>query len=167
VEVPRGILYHMYEFDEKGRIARADCVIPTSQNHANIQHDIAALAEELAGRIFRTRISSGSPPCWFAPTTPVSPVPCTDRREAESGYLSLSPPRPVTEHRFVVELPLVLRAIGHGKGSLAIDLVIAECALVFPAVREGEVSLAALDAALKFTGIYTAIGRGFLPWPFF
>ena len=48
VEVPRGILYHMYEFDEKGRIVRADCVIPTSQNHANIQHDIAALAEESA-----------------------------------------------------------------------------------------------------------------------
>jgi coenzyme F420-reducing hydrogenase alpha subunit len=48
VEVPRGILYHMYEFDEQGRIVRADCVIPTSQNHANIQHDIAALAEESA-----------------------------------------------------------------------------------------------------------------------
>ncbi len=48
VEVPRGILYHMYEFDGKGRIVRADCVIPTSQNHANIQHDIAALAEESA-----------------------------------------------------------------------------------------------------------------------
>ena len=48
VEVPRGILYHMYEFDEGGRIVRADCVIPTSQNHANIQLDIAALAEESA-----------------------------------------------------------------------------------------------------------------------
>lgn len=48
VEVPRGILYHMYEFDGKGKITRADCVIPTSQNHANIQHDIALLAEESA-----------------------------------------------------------------------------------------------------------------------
>ncbi|MHB8791117.1 MAG: Ni/Fe hydrogenase subunit alpha [Desulfobulbaceae bacterium] len=48
VEVPRGILYHMYELDESGRIARADCVIPTSQNHANIQHDITALAAEAA-----------------------------------------------------------------------------------------------------------------------
>lgn len=48
VEVPRGILYHRYEFDAKGKITRADCVIPTSQNHANIQHDIAALAEESA-----------------------------------------------------------------------------------------------------------------------
>ncbi len=49
VEVPRGILYHSYEFDEKGRITKADCVIPTSQNHANIQHDLVALAAELAG----------------------------------------------------------------------------------------------------------------------
>jgi coenzyme F420-reducing hydrogenase alpha subunit len=48
VEVPRGILYHRYEFDGKGRIVRADCVIPTSQNHANIQHDITALAEKSA-----------------------------------------------------------------------------------------------------------------------
>ena len=45
VEVPRGILYHCYEFDGDGRIVRSDCVIPTSQNHANIQHDLTALAE--------------------------------------------------------------------------------------------------------------------------
>ncbi len=50
VEVPRGILYHCYEFDDKGRIVRADCVIPTGQNHANIQHDLEALAEEYATR---------------------------------------------------------------------------------------------------------------------
>lgn len=48
VEVPRGILYHMYEFDGEGRIVRADCVIPTGQNHANIQHDIEVLAKESA-----------------------------------------------------------------------------------------------------------------------
>lgn len=48
VEVPRGILYHMYEFDGQGRIIRADCVIPTSQNHANIQHDLEKLARESA-----------------------------------------------------------------------------------------------------------------------
>jgi coenzyme F420-reducing hydrogenase alpha subunit len=46
VEVPRGILYHCYEFDDNGRILKCDCVIPTSQNHGNIQHDL----EELAGR---------------------------------------------------------------------------------------------------------------------
>jgi coenzyme F420-reducing hydrogenase alpha subunit len=44
VEVPRGILYHCLEFDGDGRIKKADCVIPTSQNHANIHDDIQALA---------------------------------------------------------------------------------------------------------------------------
>lgn len=44
VEVPRGILYHSYEFDETGHIVKCDCVIPTSQNHANIQHDLEELA---------------------------------------------------------------------------------------------------------------------------
>jgi coenzyme F420-reducing hydrogenase alpha subunit len=48
VEVPRGILYHCYEFDKEGRIVKSDCVIPTSQNHANIQHDLTALAEQYA-----------------------------------------------------------------------------------------------------------------------
>jgi coenzyme F420-reducing hydrogenase alpha subunit len=48
VEVPRGILYHCYEFDKEGRIIKSDCVIPTSQNHANIQHDLTALAEQYA-----------------------------------------------------------------------------------------------------------------------
>jgi len=48
VEVPRGILYHCYEFDDKGKILRSDCVIPTGQNHANIQHDLTALAAQCA-----------------------------------------------------------------------------------------------------------------------
>lgn len=48
VEVPRGILYHCYEFDGEGRITKADCVIPTSQNHANIQHDLVAMTEVMA-----------------------------------------------------------------------------------------------------------------------
>jgi len=46
VEVPRGILYHAYTFDEHGRITDADCVIPTSQNHANIQHDLEQLVKD-------------------------------------------------------------------------------------------------------------------------
>jgi len=50
VEVPRGILYHAYEFDRQGRIVKADCVIPTSQNHANIHHDLAALARQGAAQ---------------------------------------------------------------------------------------------------------------------
>lgn len=48
VEVPRGILYHEYEYDEDGRIVRADCVIPTTQNNANIHHDLHALARQFA-----------------------------------------------------------------------------------------------------------------------
>jgi len=43
VEVPRGILFHAYDYDDQGRITHADCVIPTNQNHANIQYDMDAL----------------------------------------------------------------------------------------------------------------------------
>ncbi len=50
VEVPRGILYHHYEYDDQGRIVRADCVIPTTQNNANIHYDIHNLAKEYALR---------------------------------------------------------------------------------------------------------------------
>jgi len=50
VEVPRGILYHCYEFDSEGRIMNCDCVIPTSQNHANIQHDLSELAARYASQ---------------------------------------------------------------------------------------------------------------------
>lgn len=48
IEVPRGILYHSYTLDKLGIITAADCVIPTSQNHANIQHDLTKLAAESA-----------------------------------------------------------------------------------------------------------------------
>jgi len=48
VEVPRGILYHSYSFGEDGRISDCNMVIPTSQNHANIQHDLVALVEKYA-----------------------------------------------------------------------------------------------------------------------
>jgi coenzyme F420-reducing hydrogenase alpha subunit len=48
VEVPRGILYHYYAFNKEGKITKADCVIPTSQNHANIHYDIEELAEQMA-----------------------------------------------------------------------------------------------------------------------
>lgn len=43
VEVPRGILFHCYEIDEKGVIAGADCVIPTNQNLNNIERDMEKL----------------------------------------------------------------------------------------------------------------------------
>jgi coenzyme F420-reducing hydrogenase alpha subunit len=48
VEVPRGILYHHYEYDSEGYIVRANCVIPTTQNNANIHLDLVALAKQFA-----------------------------------------------------------------------------------------------------------------------
>jgi sulfhydrogenase subunit alpha len=43
VEVPRGILVHDYTLDKKGNCTKANCIIPTNQNHANIQMDMEAL----------------------------------------------------------------------------------------------------------------------------
>lgn len=43
VEVPRGILFHEYRYDFNGFCTGADCIIPTGQNHANIQADFDAL----------------------------------------------------------------------------------------------------------------------------
>ncbi|MGA2261931.1 MAG: Ni/Fe hydrogenase subunit alpha [Acidobacteriota bacterium] len=48
VEVPRGILYHHYEYDKDGYIVRANCIIPTTQNNANIHLDMPALAKHFA-----------------------------------------------------------------------------------------------------------------------
>jgi sulfhydrogenase subunit alpha len=45
VEVPRGILYHEYEYDQEGYVVRANCIIPTTQNNKNIHDDIGALAK--------------------------------------------------------------------------------------------------------------------------
>lgn len=47
VEVPRGLLFHNYDVDEKGIIVKADCIIPTSQNVNNIEHDMQKLVPEL------------------------------------------------------------------------------------------------------------------------
>lgn len=46
VEVPRGVLYHDYEYGDDGRVVRANCVIPTTQNNANIHHDLPELVEQ-------------------------------------------------------------------------------------------------------------------------
>jgi coenzyme F420-reducing hydrogenase alpha subunit len=43
VEVPRGILFHDYTYNEKGVCTKANCVIPTNQNHGNIELDLKAL----------------------------------------------------------------------------------------------------------------------------
>jgi len=47
VEVPRGILFHNYEVDDKGIILKANCIIPTGQNCNNIEHDMKKLVPEI------------------------------------------------------------------------------------------------------------------------
>ena len=42
VEVPRGILFHDYTYNDQGEVVSANCIIPTNQNHANIQKDMEA-----------------------------------------------------------------------------------------------------------------------------
>jgi coenzyme F420-reducing hydrogenase alpha subunit len=46
-EVPRGTLYHHYEIDADGKIANANCIIPTGQNLANIEADMRKLVPEI------------------------------------------------------------------------------------------------------------------------
>jgi coenzyme F420-reducing hydrogenase alpha subunit len=48
VEAPRGILFHAYDYDREGRITRADCVVPTTQNNGNIHRDLPDLVTRLA-----------------------------------------------------------------------------------------------------------------------
>lgn len=43
VEVPRGILFHDYTYNQKGVCTKANCIIPTNQNHGNIELDLKAL----------------------------------------------------------------------------------------------------------------------------
>ncbi len=50
VEAPRGILFHDYTYDDHGVCVKANCVIPTNQNHNNIQKDMEALAPTLLDR---------------------------------------------------------------------------------------------------------------------
>jgi len=47
VEVPRGILFHEYAYDNDGMCTMGNCIIPTNQNHANIQGDFDKLVPEL------------------------------------------------------------------------------------------------------------------------
>jgi coenzyme F420-reducing hydrogenase alpha subunit len=50
VEVPRGILFHDYTYNEKGVCTKANCVIPTNQNHGNIELDMKALLPNMLGK---------------------------------------------------------------------------------------------------------------------
>jgi sulfhydrogenase subunit alpha len=47
VEAPRGILFHDYTYDDKGILTEANCVIPTNQNHNNIQKDMEVLVPSI------------------------------------------------------------------------------------------------------------------------
>ncbi len=47
LEAPRGILFHDYTFDGKGILVNANCIIPTNQNHNNIQKDLQVLAPQI------------------------------------------------------------------------------------------------------------------------
>jgi coenzyme F420-reducing hydrogenase alpha subunit len=46
-DVPRGILFHNYVIDDEGLIQGANCIIPTNQNHANIEADMYALVPQI------------------------------------------------------------------------------------------------------------------------
>ncbi len=42
-EVPRGILFHDYTYDNRGQVVKANCIIPTTQNTQCIDDDMAEL----------------------------------------------------------------------------------------------------------------------------
>ncbi len=50
VDVPRGILFHDYTYDKNGKCVKANCIIPTNQNHANIQKDMDVLVPRFKDR---------------------------------------------------------------------------------------------------------------------
>ena len=50
VEVPRGLLIHDYTLDEQGRVVEANMIIPTNQNHQNIEEDLRAFLPQLLGK---------------------------------------------------------------------------------------------------------------------
>lgn len=89
VEVPRGILFHFYEYDDAGRIFQADCVIPTNQNHGNIQRDLDALTPQISGlseKELELRLSMlvrAYDPCISCSTH------CIDARGLDDGARSL------------------------------------------------------------------------------
>lgn len=43
MEAPRGLLIHDYTYNEEGKVAKANLIIPTNMNYANIELDMAQL----------------------------------------------------------------------------------------------------------------------------
>lgn len=50
VEAPRGLLIHDYTYDEDGVCTEANAVIPTNQNHANIQLDMEKMVPNILNK---------------------------------------------------------------------------------------------------------------------
>jgi coenzyme F420-reducing hydrogenase alpha subunit len=50
VEVPRGILFHDYSYNDAGICTKANCIIPTNQNHGNISIDMKALVPQVVNK---------------------------------------------------------------------------------------------------------------------
>jgi sulfhydrogenase subunit alpha len=46
-DVPRGILFHNYVYDENGTCVEANCIIPTNQNWANVNADLKAFLPQI------------------------------------------------------------------------------------------------------------------------
>jgi coenzyme F420-reducing hydrogenase alpha subunit len=46
-DVPRGILFHNYVYDENGQCVKANCIIPTNQNMANLNADMRVLVPQI------------------------------------------------------------------------------------------------------------------------
>jgi sulfhydrogenase subunit alpha len=49
-EVPRGILFHDYTYDNRGQVTKANCIIPTTQNTQCIDDDMAELVPWMLGK---------------------------------------------------------------------------------------------------------------------
>jgi len=47
LEAPRGILFHEYEFDDKGYVIKANIITPTTQNLKNLENDIMKILPSL------------------------------------------------------------------------------------------------------------------------
>lgn len=56
-EVPRGILFHEYTYDTKGRIEKANCIIPTGQNLENIDKDMEKLVPEFVNKVSKEELT--------------------------------------------------------------------------------------------------------------
>ena len=49
IEAPRGTLIHAYSYNRDGYLEKADCLIPTAQNLANIEADLRERIPALLG----------------------------------------------------------------------------------------------------------------------